>query len=73
MDPIRPFVALVTLAVALGVAGAAVILLTHTLLSDGALNAPALGALVVVTIAVLAAVAVGRRSGEWVANPERYW
>lgn len=73
MDWLRPLVALVTLTVAVGVLGAAVTLATRTVVSDGGLNAPAVGALVVVALAVVLAVAAGRRSRGWIANPDSYW
>lgn len=73
MDATRPLAAVLAGAIALGVVGALVTLVTGTVIRDGAVHAPALGALVVVVLAVAAAVAAGRRSSDWVANAESYW
>lgn len=73
MDPTRPLAGALALAIALGVIGAAVTLLTRTLLRDGAVHAPSLAVTVVLAVVVAAAVAAGRRSSEWVRNADSYW
>jgi drug/metabolite transporter (DMT)-like permease len=73
MDAKRPFVALVTLAVVASVVGAAATLVTRTVVDGGDASLPVVGALLVVALAVGVAVLVGRRSHEWVTNPDSYW
>lgn len=72
MDWKRPLVVLVAFGLVAWGIGAAVTLATTTLF-DGALSVQAVVTLALIVVAVGVMTAVGRRSGEWTANPETYW
>lgn len=72
MDWRKPFVLLLALGIVAWAIGAAVTLVTTTLVDD-AVSVQAVVTLALVTVVVAVAVAVGRRSGRWTANPSAYW
>lgn len=71
MDWTRPLAAVVGVGIAVAAVGSAYTLVTGLVVES--LDAPALVVVALVALAVVAAVAAGRRSGEWTDNPDSYW
>lgn len=73
MNWTKPLVVLIAFGIVVWAIGAAVALLTKTIIVDGGVDLAATLTLLLLVVSVAAAVAVGRRSGEWVRNPRTYW